>query len=46
MTNKPQRAVRLTEPQLEFLRQEAARHGITISEMIRKIIDQYMQQKE
>lgn len=31
----------LTQPQREFLASEAARLGVTVSEIVRRIVDQY-----
>lgn len=36
----------LTEPQTAFLRAEAARLGLTISELLRRIIDRHREQRE
>jgi len=33
--------VSLTEPQIVFLKSEAERLGITVSDLIRRIVDQY-----
>lgn len=33
--------VSLTEPQIVFLKSEASRLGITVSDLIRRIVDQY-----
>ena len=38
--NKKQ-SVTLTVPQLEFLKKEAQRLGITVSDVIRRIVDAY-----
>ena len=37
--------VTLTKPQAEFLKLEAERLGVTVSELIRRIIDQYRERK-
>lgn len=39
------RSVGLTKPQREFLEKEAARLGITVVDLIRRIIDQYREGK-
>lgn len=46
MTRKRQRAVRLEEPLEEFLRQEAEKLGITVSELIRRILAQYREGRD
>ena len=33
--------VSLTEPQIAFLKAEAAKFGISVSELIRRIVDKY-----
>ena len=38
--------ITLTEPQLEFLRLEADRLGISVSDLIRRIVDQFREAKE
>ena len=35
------RMISLTEPQAEFLGREAARLGISVADLIRRIVDQY-----
>jgi hypothetical protein len=42
---KQRRSVALTEPQTSFLREEAARLGITVGELLRRIIDEYRNKK-
>lgn len=37
--------VTLTKPQSAFLKQEAEKLGVTVSELIRRIIDQYREGK-
>jgi hypothetical protein len=37
--------VTLTEPQLAFLRREAKRLGISLGELLRRIVDQSREQK-
>jgi hypothetical protein len=46
MSTAPRQMVTLTKPQAEYLKLEAERLGITISEVIRRIIDQHREQKE
>jgi hypothetical protein len=41
-----QQGVRLTDPQTEFLRAEAKRIGISVSDLIRRIIDQYREPRQ
>lgn len=41
MRSTQRQTVFLTEPQAEFLKREAERLGINISELIRRIIDSY-----
>ena len=41
----PRRSVVFTRPQLSFLQSEADRLGITVSDLIRRIIDQFRGQK-
>lgn len=38
-------SVTITKPQAEFLEAEAAKLGITVSDLIRRIIDQYRESK-
>jgi hypothetical protein len=38
-------SVSLTEPQFQFLKAEAERLGISVSDLIRRIIDQYREGK-
>lgn len=40
MTVKPRQSVKLTDPQTAFLNAEATSLGITIAELIRRIIDE------
>jgi hypothetical protein len=39
------RMVSLTEPQVAFLKAEAARLGISVADLIRRIIDQYRNER-
>jgi hypothetical protein len=41
MRTTSRQSVTLTKPQLAFLKAEAMRLGITLSDVIRRIIDQY-----
>lgn len=41
MSKLPRMSVSLTKPQLDFLKREAKRMGITVADLIRRIIDQY-----
>jgi hypothetical protein len=45
MSTSHQQGVRLTKPQIEYLQREAERLDITVSEVIRRIIDQYREEK-
>ena len=45
MSTKPRTSVVLTEPQVAFLKAEAARLGITLGELVRRIVDQYREAK-
>ena len=45
MVTLPQQSIRLTEPQKEFLAAEAQRLGITVSDLIRRIIDEHREKK-
>ncbi|TJW49579.1 MAG: ribbon-helix-helix protein, CopG family [Mesorhizobium sp.] len=37
--------ISLTQPQIDFLRQEAARLDISVSDLIRRIIDQHRENR-
>ena len=41
MTTTVRQSVTLTEPQFAFLKAEAERLGITVSDLIRRIVDVY-----
>jgi hypothetical protein len=41
MTIQPRQSIKLTEPQTAFLDAEARALGITVAELIRRIIDEY-----
>jgi hypothetical protein len=45
MSAKPRTSVVLTDPQMAFLEAEAARLGITLGELVRRIVDQYREAK-
>jgi len=45
MTRKTVVTIRLTEQQLEFLRLEAERLDLTVSEVVRLIIHEYQERK-
>ena len=45
MSAKPRTSVVLTEPQVAFLKAEAARLGTTLGELVRRIVDQYREAK-
>jgi hypothetical protein len=40
------RSILLTDPQIAFLQAEAARLGITVADLIRRIIDKHRETKE
>jgi hypothetical protein len=41
MSEKTRRSVAYSGPQMKFLEREAARLGIKVSELLRRIVDQY-----
>lgn len=45
MATTLRQSVTLTKPQAEYLKAEADRLGLTISDMIRRIIDAYREQR-
>lgn len=45
MSTKDRMSISFTEPQLAFLRKEAARLGITIADLVRRIVDAYREGK-
>jgi hypothetical protein len=45
MSIKPCTSVVLTEPQMAFLKAEAARLGATLGELVRRIVGQYREAK-
>ena len=46
MSKTHQQGIRLTTPQVEFLQKEAERLGISVSDLIRRIIDAYREGRE
>jgi hypothetical protein len=38
--------VQFTEPQLDYLRKEAARLGVSISELVRRVIDEHREKRQ
>ena len=38
--------VTVKDPQAEFLKREAEKYGITVSDLIRRIVDQYRETRE
>jgi hypothetical protein len=38
--------ISFTHPQAEFLKQEAARLGISVSELVRRIVDAHRERKQ
>lgn len=45
MATKKRHTVSLSDPQLAFLEKEADRLGITVSDLIRRIIDAYREER-
>jgi hypothetical protein len=41
MANKTRIAVGFTAPQMDWLRQEAARLGISLADLVRRILDEH-----
>jgi hypothetical protein len=46
MGPKPRMSVQFTEPQLDFLRAEADRLGISVADAVRLIVDRYRGERE
>jgi Arc/MetJ-type ribon-helix-helix transcriptional regulator len=46
MGPKPRMSVQFTEPQLDFLRAEADRLGISVADAVRRIVDRYRGERE
>lgn len=46
MTANARQSVVLTKPQIAFLKKEADQLGITVSDLIRRIIDKYREQRK
>jgi predicted DNA-binding ribbon-helix-helix protein len=46
MAKTPRQSVTLTKPQMDYLKEESKRLGITVSDLIRRIIDQHREQRE
>jgi hypothetical protein len=46
MTQITRRSINLPAPQAAWLRDEAARLGINVSELVRRIIDQFREARE
>ena len=46
MEHAPRRSLTLTAPQVAFLKAEAERSGITVSDLVRRIIDTYREARE
>ncbi len=38
--------IQFTQPQLDFLRQEAARLGISVADLVRRIVDDYREKRQ
>jgi hypothetical protein len=45
MSTTSRQSITLTEPQIAYLKAEAARLGITVSDLIRRIVDQHREGK-
>ena len=45
MSTSHRQMVTLTKPQIEFLKREAEKLGITVSDLIRRIVDQHREEK-
>jgi hypothetical protein len=46
MSTMHKQTVSFTRPQIEYLRKEAERLGISVADTIRRIIDQHREEKE
>ncbi len=46
MRTTQRQTVFLTEPQAEFLKREAEKLGITVSELLRRIVDSYRENRK
>jgi Arc/MetJ-type ribon-helix-helix transcriptional regulator len=46
MSHKPRMSIQFTEPQLDFLRAEANRLGISVADVVRRIVDRYRGERE
>jgi hypothetical protein len=40
------RMISFTDPQVEFLKREAGRLGISVADLVRRIVDQYREGKK
>jgi hypothetical protein len=46
MSAMHKQTISFTQPQIEYIRQEAERLGISVADVIRRIIDQHREKKE
>ena len=46
MSHKPRMSIQFTEPQLDLLRAEADRLGISVADVVRRIVDRYRGERE
>jgi len=44
--HKVRQMLQFTKPQLEFLKSEAARLGLSIAELVRRIVDEYREYRK
>jgi len=44
--NKQKQMISFTVPQRDFLKQEAARLGISVAELVRRIVDEYRERQK
>lgn len=45
MNTSPRMSISFTAPQLAFLKEEAERLGITVAELVRRIIDEHREKR-
>jgi len=46
MSRKPRMSIQFTRPQLDFLQAEADRLGISVADVVRRIVDRYRGERE
>lgn len=44
--NMPRQMIQFTEPQLQFLRAEALTLGVSVSELVRRVLDEHRAKKD